>query len=154
MFVVAHISDLHFNGTRFNRARIQSTLSYINARATGIDVLLVTGDIADEGAASEYREAYGVLESPLPMLITAGNHDAYTRGALPTLSRVLITCSSHFSAGSTFSRWPNSNPARPAASIRWTSRAGRRPARPAGWAMIGTPPAPAIAATAVTGSGA
>ncbi len=75
MFVVAHISDLHFNGTRFNRARIQSTLSYINARAAGIDVLLVTGDIADEGAASEYREAYGVLESPLPMLVTAGNHD-------------------------------------------------------------------------------
>ena len=37
MFVVAHISDLHFNGTRFNRARIQSTLSYINARAAGID---------------------------------------------------------------------------------------------------------------------
>ena len=34
-----------------------------------------TGDLADEGAPSEYREAYGVLESPLPMLITAGNHD-------------------------------------------------------------------------------
>ena len=75
MFVVAHISDLHFNGTRFNRSRIQSTLSYINARAAGIDVLLVTGDLADEGVPSEYREAYGVLESPLPMLITAGNHD-------------------------------------------------------------------------------
>ncbi len=75
MFVVAHISDLHFNGTRFNRSRIQSTLSYINARAAGIDVLLVTGDIADEGAPSEYREAFGVLDSPLPILITAGNHD-------------------------------------------------------------------------------
>ncbi len=48
MFVVAHISDLHFNGTRFNRARIESTLSYLNARADGIDALLVTGDIADE----------------------------------------------------------------------------------------------------------
>lgn len=75
MFVVAHISDLHFNGTRFNRSRIESTLSYINARADGIDALLITGDLADEGSASEYREAYGVLESPLPMLITAGNHD-------------------------------------------------------------------------------
>lgn len=75
MFVVAHISDLHFNGTRFNRSRIESTLSYINARADGIDVLLVTGDIADEGSPSEYREAFLVLDSPLPMLITAGNHD-------------------------------------------------------------------------------
>lgn len=75
MFVVAHISDLHFNGTRFNRSRIESTLSYINARADGIDVLLVTGDIADVGEMSEYREAQLVLDSPLPMLLTAGNHD-------------------------------------------------------------------------------
>ncbi len=75
MFVVAHISDLHFNGTRFNRRRIESTLSYINARADGINALLVTGDITDEGAESEYREAWGVLYSPLPMIVTAGNHD-------------------------------------------------------------------------------
>ncbi|MGC5259149.1 metallophosphoesterase [Gordonia sp. DT218] len=75
MFVVAHISDLHFNGTRYNRSRIESTLGYINARADGLDALLVTGDITDEGSESEYREAYGVLYSPLPMLITAGNHD-------------------------------------------------------------------------------
>ncbi|MDF3282943.1 MULTISPECIES: metallophosphoesterase [unclassified Gordonia (in: high G+C Gram-positive bacteria)] len=75
MFVVAHISDLHFNGTRFNRARIESTLSYLNARADGIDALLVTGDIADEGTPREYVEAYRVLDSPLPMLVTVGNHD-------------------------------------------------------------------------------
>lgn len=75
MFVVAHISDLHFNGTRFNRSRIESTLSYINARADGINALVITGDIADEGTEAEYREAFGVLDSPLPMLITAGNHD-------------------------------------------------------------------------------
>ncbi|MEP9416574.1 metallophosphoesterase [Gordonia sp. VNQ95] len=75
MFVVAHISDLHFNGTRFNRARIESALRYINARTDGLDALLVTGDVADEGSPSEYVEAYRVLDSPLPMLITAGNHD-------------------------------------------------------------------------------
>lgn len=75
MFVVAHISDLHFNGTRFNRARIESTLSYLNARADGIDALLVTGDIADEGTPREYVEAYRVLDSPLPTLVTVGNHD-------------------------------------------------------------------------------
>lgn len=75
MFVVAHISDLHFNGTRYNRRRIEATLDYIHARAAGIDALLVTGDITDEGSESEYREAYGTLYSPLPMLITAGNHD-------------------------------------------------------------------------------
>ncbi|MDL9946374.1 metallophosphoesterase [Gordonia sp. ABSL11-1] len=85
MFVVAHISDLHFNGTRYNRRRIEATLDYIHARAKGIDVLLVTGDITDEGSESEYREAHGVLYSPLPMLITAGNHDhreRFTAGLL------------------------------------------------------------------------
>ncbi|GAC67058.1 metallophosphoesterase family protein [Gordonia soli] len=75
MFVVAHISDLHFNGTTHNRGRIESTLQYINDRAAGIDALLVTGDIGDEGLESEYREAAEVLRSPLPMLVTAGNHD-------------------------------------------------------------------------------
>ncbi|MDY6811527.1 MAG: metallophosphoesterase, partial [Actinomycetota bacterium] len=75
MFVVAHISDLHFNGTRYNRRRIEATLDYIHARAKGINALLVTGDITDEGSEAEYREAYGTLYSPLPMLITAGNHD-------------------------------------------------------------------------------
>lgn len=75
MFVVAHISDLHFNGTRFNRLRVESTLSYINARASGLDALLVTGDIADEGGVRQYVEAYRVLSSPLPMLVAVGNHD-------------------------------------------------------------------------------
>lgn len=81
MFVVAHISDTHFNGTRVNRQRVESTLSYIAARADGINALLVSGDIADEGTLEQYREAFGVLHSPqagertVPMLITPGNHD-------------------------------------------------------------------------------
>ncbi|MDL9935201.1 metallophosphoesterase [Gordonia sp. ABSL1-1] len=75
MFVVAHISDLHFNGTRFNRSRIESTLDYVNSCADGIDALLITGDITDEGRPSEYVEAARVLHSPLPILLTAGNHD-------------------------------------------------------------------------------
>lgn len=78
MFVVAHISDLHFNGTRCNRNRIESTLNYINARAAGINALLITGDVADEGSPSEYREASLVIDSPLPILITEGNHDDRT----------------------------------------------------------------------------
>ncbi|MGV9826051.1 metallophosphoesterase [Gordonia sp. NPDC003429] len=96
MFVVAHISDLHFDGTRFNRARIESTLSYINARADGINALLVTGDIADEGSPSEYREAGLVLDSPLPMLITAGNHDVretFSQGLLGAESSEPINAS-------------------------------------------------------------
>ncbi|GAA1481984.1 metallophosphoesterase [Gordonia sinesedis] len=79
MVVVAHISDLHFNGTRINRARVESTLGYVNAHADEIDALLITGDIADEGGESEYAEALRVLVSPLPTLITVGNHDIRER---------------------------------------------------------------------------
>ncbi|GAB37969.1 putative 3',5'-cyclic-nucleotide phosphodiesterase [Gordonia sputi NBRC 100414] len=96
VFVVAHISDLHFNGTRFNRGRIESTLSYINARAKGINVLLITGDIADEGSPSEYREASLVIDSPLPILITEGNHDertAFNAGILRAESSAPINSS-------------------------------------------------------------
>lgn len=79
MFVVAHISDLHFNGTRVNRARVEATLEYLNAHADEVDALLITGDIADEGSAEEYTEALGVLNSPIPTLITVGNHDVRER---------------------------------------------------------------------------
>ena len=33
MFVVAHISDLHFNGSEHHRSRVESVLHYINSRA-------------------------------------------------------------------------------------------------------------------------
>ncbi|WP_039994603.1 metallophosphoesterase [Gordonia otitidis] len=96
MFVVAHISDLHFNGTRCNRNRIESTLNYINARAAGINALLITGDVADEGSPSEYREASLVIDSPLPILITEGNHDdrtAFNAGILGVESSAPINSS-------------------------------------------------------------
>ena len=33
MFVVAHISDLHFNGSEHHRSRVELVLHYINSRA-------------------------------------------------------------------------------------------------------------------------
>lgn len=76
MLVVAHISDTHFNGTDRGRDRITAVLDYINRRADGIDVLVVTGDIADSGSRAEYEEAAATLQSPLPMLVLPGNHDS------------------------------------------------------------------------------
>lgn len=76
ILTIAHISDLHFNGTEYNNRRVRAVLDYINERSTEIDVLLVTGDIADSGHPSQYEEAAQTLWSPLPMLICPGNHDA------------------------------------------------------------------------------
>jgi len=68
MFVVAQISDLHFNGTAAHRDRIDAVLNYLNVECDGpktIDALLVTGDLADEGLPAEYREAAETLSSGL-----------------------------------------------------------------------------------------
>ncbi len=75
VFVVAHISDLHFDGSEYHRSRVEAVLRYINARADGIDALLITGDLVDRGTAAEYDDAFGTIHSPLPTLITIGNHD-------------------------------------------------------------------------------
>ncbi|WP_020107119.1 metallophosphoesterase [Nocardia sp. 348MFTsu5.1] len=75
MLVVAHISDLHFNGTAARRDRINAALEYVNSRSSGIDALVVTGDITDNGRPSEYEEAGATLKSPLPLMICPGNHD-------------------------------------------------------------------------------
>ena len=76
MFVIAQLSDLHVNGTHRNRARIEAAFDYVNSRADGIDALLVTGDLTDHGSAEEMLEARKRSPSPLPTLITIGNHDA------------------------------------------------------------------------------
>ena len=47
VFVVAHISDLHFDGSEYHRSRVEAVLHYINARADGIDAL-VHADIAGD----------------------------------------------------------------------------------------------------------
>ena len=72
VFVVAHISDLHFDGSEYHRSRVEAVLRYINARADGIDALLITGDLVDRGTAAEYDDAFGTIHSPLPTLITIG----------------------------------------------------------------------------------
>ncbi|GED96095.1 metallophosphoesterase [Gordonia crocea] len=76
MFVIAQLSDLHVNGTHHNRARIEAAFGYINSRADGIDALLVTGDLTDHASPDEMLEARKLITSPLPTLITIGNHDA------------------------------------------------------------------------------
>ncbi|MFM9378957.1 metallophosphoesterase [Gordonia sp. VNK21] len=75
MYVVAQISDLHFNGTPGNRARVHGVLDYLTSCDGPIDALLVTGDLTDHGAAAEYREALENLVVPWPRALLLGNHD-------------------------------------------------------------------------------
>jgi 3',5'-cyclic AMP phosphodiesterase CpdA len=74
--VIAHISDLHVTGDPARRARICAVIDHVNARSAGIDVLVVTGDITDDGTAAQNAEAAEILGAVrVPTLVIPGNHD-------------------------------------------------------------------------------
>ncbi|GAA1876821.1 Calcineurin-like phosphoesterase [Williamsia serinedens] len=84
--VIAHISDLHVTGDAARRSRICAVVDHVNARADGIDVLVVTGDITDDGTPAQNTEAAEILGAArVPTLVIPGNHDRR-----PEFSRALL----------------------------------------------------------------
>jgi 3',5'-cyclic AMP phosphodiesterase CpdA len=78
VLVIAHLSDPHFGGRWDPVGRTRRVLALLAAYDPPVDVVLVTGDIADHGTAVEYAEASAVLGAwagPAPMLTCPGNHD-------------------------------------------------------------------------------
>ncbi|MFD9905262.1 metallophosphoesterase [Streptomyces sp. NPDC059063] len=77
MLVLAQISDLHLDGTPRATERAERVLDHLRTLPGTLDALLVTGDIADHGAESEYKEAARLLftDAPWPVLTCPGNHD-------------------------------------------------------------------------------
>jgi Icc protein len=87
MVVIAHLSDTHLNGSPHAAERSERVLGYLNRLSRPIDVLLVTGDIADHGLAEEYAEAAQILVAEPPVLMLPGNHDVrgpFRQGLLGT----------------------------------------------------------------------
>ncbi|WP_055529094.1 phosphodiesterase [Streptomyces graminilatus] len=81
MLVIAHISDLHLDGTARSIARAEQVRDRLWELPGQIDALLVTGDIADHGTEAEYEQAARVLglrtgDTPFPVLTCPGNHDS------------------------------------------------------------------------------
>ncbi|MFI2432791.1 metallophosphoesterase [Streptomyces sp. NPDC018693] len=81
MLVLAHISDLHLDGTARATERAERVRDRLWSLPGEVDALLVTGDIADHGAEAEYEEAARLLgltdgSAPLPVLTCPGNHDS------------------------------------------------------------------------------
>ncbi|MBT2235532.1 metallophosphoesterase [Nonomuraea sp. NEAU-A123] len=74
--LLAHISDLHLDGTDRATQRATQVMDYLLALPHPIDALLVTGDIADHGEEAEYEQAAQILAAPFPVLTCPGNHDA------------------------------------------------------------------------------
>ena len=76
MFVIAHLSDPHLDGTEEARQRLRRITSYLREFQRPVDVVLVTGDLADHALPAEYDELAAELEIGLPVLVLPGNHDA------------------------------------------------------------------------------
>ncbi|MGW0431977.1 metallophosphoesterase [Micromonospora sp. NPDC003197] len=75
MTLLAHISDLHLDGTERATERAARVMNYLRALPRPVDAVLVTGDIADNGDPGEYEEAARLLDAPFPVLPCPGNHD-------------------------------------------------------------------------------
>ncbi|MEE2036906.1 metallophosphoesterase [Nocardiopsis sp. CT-R113] len=73
--LLAHISDLHLDGSERATERATRTVEYLRGLSQAPDALLVSGDTADHGAHEEYAEAAGLLDLPFPVLNCPGNHD-------------------------------------------------------------------------------
>ncbi|MET9390672.1 metallophosphoesterase [Streptomyces sp. NPDC006624] len=81
MLVLAHISDLHLDGSARAAERAGRVCDRLRELPGRVDALLVTGDIADHGTEAEYEEAARVLglrdgDLPFPVLTCPGNHDS------------------------------------------------------------------------------
>ncbi|MEU1122624.1 phosphodiesterase [Streptomyces sp. NPDC005899] len=79
MTVLAHLSDLHLDGTEETAERTRRAVAHLTGLPGRVDAVLITGDIADRGTAEEYREAARLL-APLyerhQVLMCPGNHDS------------------------------------------------------------------------------
>ncbi|TDC27500.1 metallophosphoesterase, partial [Kribbella albertanoniae] len=75
MIVIAHLSDPHLDGTEVPRDRLRRVTSYLRSFSTPVDVVLVSGDLADHGLPAEYAELATELPTDLPVLVLPGNHD-------------------------------------------------------------------------------
>jgi 3',5'-cyclic-AMP phosphodiesterase len=83
-FVIAQLSDLHCGSPYFDPELMDAAVSEVMGLAP--DVVLVGGDLTQEGYAHEFRDAQRhlqpILESGLPTVIIPGNHDAKNVGYL------------------------------------------------------------------------
>jgi Icc protein len=81
--LIAQITDLHLgfdqgNPDEFNRQRLDRALAALVAMTPQPDLLLVTGDLAEEGDDEvSYRRLKAILaELPFPWFMAMGNHDS------------------------------------------------------------------------------
>ncbi len=77
-----HLSDIHFGCE--NKAALAAAVDY--AGQERCDAIVVTGDVTQSGATSEFQSARAWLETlPSPCVCTPGNHDTPYWGLIDRL---------------------------------------------------------------------
>lgn len=81
MPVIAHLSDLHVGGPWSPADRARRVLAHLVGYDPPVDVVVLTGDLAEHGSEQEYAEVAALLAQwpgPGPVLTCPGNHDVRT----------------------------------------------------------------------------
>lgn len=75
MVLIAHLSDTHVGAINFKEDYLISAINKINELKT--DLVILTGDITENGYYSEFETASKYLDLiKSPLLVVPGNHDA------------------------------------------------------------------------------
>lgn len=75
MVFIAHLSDLHVGAINFKENYLMSAINRINEFNS--DLVIVTGDITENGYYAEFERAAAYLDCiESPLLVVPGNHDA------------------------------------------------------------------------------
>lgn len=81
--LIAHLSDLHirpqgalYQGLVDSNTMCKQAIEHLNALRPRPDVVIITGDLVDEGLPAEYEMASALLaDIEQPLLMIPGNHD-------------------------------------------------------------------------------
>jgi 3',5'-cyclic AMP phosphodiesterase CpdA len=81
--LIAQLSDLHvrpegmlYQGVADSNAQLAAAIAHLNGLAPRPDLVLLTGDLVETGAAAEYAKLRALLAAlAIPALVIPGNHD-------------------------------------------------------------------------------
>ena len=79
MLVIAHYSDIHIDDGQRSVDRTSRVVRHLANLRGPVDVVIVTGDLADHGTDPEYERVRDLIAAPVPVLHCPGNHDARGR---------------------------------------------------------------------------
>lgn len=73
--MIAHVSDTHLDIGERSTERTRAVMTYLEDLPYDLDVVLITGDVADHARPEEYELARELFASRHPVMVCPGNHD-------------------------------------------------------------------------------